>query len=74
MKEVISNNISHIGYDENARVLKVRFKQGGEYHYSDVPPEVYVNLLTAESIGSHFAKNIRKAGYKFVKVEVQAAS
>jgi len=68
MKEVTSSNISHIGYDAAAKILKVRFKKGGEYHYFDVPEDVHDSLLTSQSIGSHFAKNIKNV-YQFTKAE-----
>lgn len=66
MQEVNSSNISHIGYDEQSKVLKVRFKAGGEYHYHDVPKHEHDSLVSAKSIGAHFAKNIRNS-YKFTK-------
>jgi hypothetical protein len=70
MQEVISSNISHVGYDEETKTLKVRFKAGGEYHYFDVPSDAHQQLLSAKSIGAHFAKNVRNV-YQFKKAEVQ---
>lgn len=69
MTEVKSSNISHIGYDEATKVLKVRFKAGGEYHYFDVPKEQYDALMSAKSIGSYFAKNVKNL-YVFAKENV----
>ena len=66
MTEVNSSNISHIGYDESTKTLKVRFKKGGEYHYLEVPKEIHDQLMTSKSIGAFFAKSVRSA-YKFNK-------
>lgn len=39
--------------------MEVRFKSGGTYQYGRVSEEAFRNLLMADSIGSHFHKNIR---------------
>ena len=67
MQEVISSNISHVGYDEENKILKIRFKQGGEYHYFGVPKEVHTQLLTAQSLGTYLNRNI-KSIYSFTKL------
>lgn len=67
MKEVKSSTISHVGYEDNTNTLKVKFKDGAEYHYQNVPKKEHDDLLNAESVGKHFVKNIRNS-YKFTKV------
>jgi hypothetical protein len=69
MQEVISSNVSHVGYDEETKTLKVRFKAGGEYHYFDVPKDAYEQLLSAKSIGAYFAKSVKNV-YQFKKAEL----
>lgn len=64
MKEVTSSNISHIGHE--GTTLTVRFKNGTEWNYHDVPAEVHAELMGANSIGSYFAAKIRRA-YKATK-------
>jgi hypothetical protein len=55
-----STQISGIGYDPDDRKLRIRFKKKGtEYDYFDVPQEVYIALLKADSVGKHFHQNIR---------------
>ena len=50
---VESSMISAVAYDEEARDLIVIFNTGQTYAYSDVPREVYDNLLKADSKGSY---------------------
>jgi hypothetical protein len=55
-----STQISGIGYDPDDRKLRIKFKKKGtEYDYFDVPQEVYIALLKADSVGKHFHQNIR---------------
>lgn len=46
--------IRHVGGD-----LHVRFKNGAEYVYSDVPEHVYEGLLHADSKGSYMHREIK---------------
>lgn len=57
MKPVVSSHIAAIGYDGST--LRVRFTNGTEYAYADVPPEAFDGLLAAKSVGAHFAATIR---------------
>lgn len=45
-----SSNVQEFGYDAEARILAIRFKNG-LYHYKDVPPEIFEALGRAESVG-----------------------
>ena len=56
---VKSSSISHVGYDPSAKVLAVTFSNGTRYHYEGVTPQAHQSLLGANSIGQHFAANIR---------------
>ncbi|MCL6457362.1 MAG: KTSC domain-containing protein [Gorillibacterium sp.] len=58
---VQSSNIAAVGYDNVENVLHVQFK-GNEkvYTYQGVPNEEYNAMMVADSIGSYYAKNIRK--------------
>ena len=69
LKEIDSSAISELGYDENFSILVVRFKDSGDlYAYYDVSHDVYLELLSASSIGSYFYSNIRSE-YTCVKLE-----
>jgi len=68
MTVVKSSQIEAIGYDAGSKTLAVRFKGGSVYHYDDVPAEVHAALAKAESVGSHFHANVKKAGFQYRKV------
>jgi hypothetical protein len=64
MDEVVSSQIHSLGYDSASSTMAVRFKNKASqptslYHYASVPFEAFSDLVTAESIGSHFYKNIK---------------
>lgn len=54
---VLSSNLSKVGYENGT--LYIEFHSGGFYRYSDVPEYVYRELMSAESKGKYFAKNIK---------------
>lgn len=64
---VVSSNVASVGYDSQQRVLEVEFTGGGVYRYSDVPPEVFLDLMDAPSVGKHLNANI-KGRYQHTKV------
>ena len=59
-KPVVSSNILSIGYDAKTFTLEIEFKGGAVYQYSNVPPEVHAQLMSAESHGKFFHANIRE--------------
>jgi len=65
---VVSSNIEAIGYDRQTRTLRVTFKSG-VYDYADVPPEVALDLLFAESHGAFLAREVKNV-YEYRKVDV----
>lgn len=54
-----STNLAAIGYDKQHEKLRVRFTDGSEYDYTKVPARTWTVLVNAESIGVHFAAQIR---------------
>lgn len=54
-----SSNLAASAYDAHDRVLTVEFRGGRVYRYAGVPAETYHQLLTAESAGQFFAREIR---------------
>jgi hypothetical protein len=71
-KSVKSSNIRSVGHDPETSTLEVEFTSGTVYRYDGVPASVAAELLKAESVGSYFAKRVRKA-YKGTKVEAAPA-
>jgi hypothetical protein len=54
--------IEAIVYDEDAHLLKARFRTDGKVLiYENVPPEVYDSLIFADSIGAFFRNHIEGA-------------
>lgn len=56
---VDSRNLEAVRYDRDGQVLEIRFRQGGEYRYAAVPPDVYDEMMGAESVGKTFNRLIR---------------
>lgn len=67
-QNVSSSNLSSVGYDLNSNTLEVEFNHGGIYQYSNVPVNVYEELMNASSHGQYFDRNVKKAGYVFQKM------
>ena len=59
MESVKSSTIKAIGYDADAKMLRVMFHSGGAYDYKNVPEHVYLNLLQAPSVGKVFHSDVR---------------
>jgi hypothetical protein len=66
--DVVSSNITGIGYDAGSEVLEVEFRTGTVYQYRDVPAEVNQLLMEAPSVGSFFSRHI-KDEYECERVE-----
>lgn len=64
---VNSTSVRSIGYDEATKTLEVKFIDGDVYQYFKVPQKVYLDLLTAESIGAYLNKEI-KGTYSYKKI------
>lgn len=57
---VASSNIVSVGYDPEAKILEIEFKQGNEvYQYKEVPNHIYKNMMASGSHGSYFHKHIK---------------
>ncbi len=63
---VDSSNIEAVGYDDDTQELHVQFLSGGYYIYSDVPREIFDDLMNAPSKGS-FLNREMKGIYQFTK-------
>lgn len=63
---VTSTTIKSIGYDKDAKLLAVEFKDGSIYHYDGVEKEHHEGLMAAKSAGSYLHQNV-KGVYKHSK-------
>lgn len=53
-----SSNIDQAHYDHAAQTLKVHFKNGGVYVYSNVSPQAADAFQNAQSAGKHLISSI----------------
>lgn len=60
-------------YDRSQALLQLSFRKGISYQYSDVPAEVYDQLLLAESKGKYFNLHIRNR-YAYTKISALSKS
>ncbi|HEV7453762.1 MAG TPA: KTSC domain-containing protein [Candidatus Saccharimonadales bacterium] len=64
---VNSTNIITVGYDADSKTLEVEFQSGKIYQYSDVPEDIYQELMAASSKGQFFHDNVMNQ-YDFTEV------
>jgi hypothetical protein len=67
-RHVESAVVTSIRYDNNTRALDITFTSGETYRYSNVPRDIYVALLDAESKGEFFNDRV-KGVFPFTKVD-----
>lgn len=68
MVPVQSSNLAAVGYDPEAKVLRIRFRSDDQWDYADVPAEKHAAMLKAPSVGIYFHSHI-KPHYKATKVQ-----
>lgn len=62
-----STCFSRVGYDSRNNVLIVVFRDSGaEYHYFDVPEDVWESFYDSTSLGRYFNREI-KGNYEYEK-------
>lgn len=54
-----SSTIDRAGFDEEARLLCLRFVDSGCYFYFDVPLSLFEELCAADSVGQFFNAHIK---------------
>lgn len=69
MQPVVSSQIASVGYSPETKELRVLFsKNGALYSYSDVPEDVFDNLVNAASVGQTFAATVKNAGFAYRRI------
>jgi KTSC domain len=58
-QRVQSSTVRSVRYGHDARALDITFVSGKTYRYLNVPLEVYVDFIDAESKGEFFNDNIK---------------
>lgn len=54
MPALNSSAIEFVSYEPASQRLHVTFRHGGTYTYFGVPPDVYEDLIDADSPGTYF--------------------
>ena len=62
-----SSHIKKISYVAESKTLGIEFKGGSSYLYKDVPFIIALNIVSSESQGQYFHKNIKNK-FEFEKV------
>lgn len=64
--EVISRNLSAIGYDPAKRELGLQFRESRKiYIYLDVSPDEYAAFMSADSKGSYLNQVFKPKGHGY---------
>ena len=58
--KVESSNIAKVGYDQSKKILAIQFESGKTYNYADVPANVVLDFLFADSLGKYFNTQIKE--------------
>jgi hypothetical protein len=61
-----SSNIARFAFDEASNVLRIEFKNGGQYNYFDVPEHIFEKMKSAPSKGQYLAQQI-KGSYRYAR-------
>ncbi len=64
-----SHQLESIRYFSSELLLYVRFPGGSIYRYDNVPPHIVTQLRSADSKGSFFILNIKKAPFPYKKIK-----
>ncbi|QEM12065.1 KTSC domain-containing protein [Mucilaginibacter rubeus] len=68
-RPVQSSALSSVGYDPDARILELEFREnGGVWQYFGFPSATFKKFINAESLGNFFATRI-KGKYPELKVK-----
>jgi KTSC domain-containing protein len=64
---VNSSALVSVGYDHDRLVLETELTSGAVYQYLDVPESVFLELMSADSLGKYYNKNIRN-NYRYIQL------
>jgi hypothetical protein len=67
---VESSTLASVGYDQTQFLLELEFRSGDLYQYFGPPPSIHRELMTSESKGHFFNRNIRD---RFPYIRIRAA-
>ena len=56
---VKSRILRSVGYDGTAKSLEIEFQNNLIYQFTDVPPKVFKDLMSSDTIGKYFTDKVR---------------
>jgi len=56
---VQSSVLESVGYDPNAKILELEFREGGVWNYFNFPKLTFQKFINAESLGHFFTRKIK---------------
>lgn len=65
---VSSSNIASIGYDAGQMILQVEFLNGRIYNYYNVPENLHIGLMNADSHGKYLNRYIKQANFNYEQI------
>lgn len=65
---VRSSHLASVGYEVSTATLEIEFLDGSIYQYFHVPATVHRGLMSADSHGTFFDAQVKKAGYSYRKM------
>ena len=68
MVSVESSHIKAIGYDEATQVMRVEYTQAS-YEYSNVPKNIYEQIMNADSKGRALREAVSTNGFAYKRLE-----
>ncbi|MFC3608012.1 KTSC domain-containing protein [Stutzerimonas tarimensis] len=60
-----SSSIRALGYDPETHLLEIEFHSGSVYCYEQVPEQLVLNLLQAESPGGYFNRIFKPCQFPY---------
>lgn len=59
MHPVQSSHMRAVGYEPTSRTMHIQFHNGEVHEYTGVPQPFHDTMMSAESVGSFFHKNVK---------------
>lgn len=63
-----SSCLDEIGWDPDFLTLGILFDERGTYLFFEVPEDIYLSFILAESKGAYFNETVRTGGYDYQKI------
>jgi len=70
---VESSSLLSVSYLPSRSLLEVEFRDGALYKFFDVPPDCVEQLLSSNSKGAYFNRNIRNR-FRYQRISLRSSS